>query len=125
MYALHIRLSGFSLSSTNGSEEFSEFPRMAANKTCTVNVKSCQSIHEVRPSNLLHGEDRGVIIGRRKVIPHLPFFQGQKPRASKLSKFAERLTSFFKYPVKRLFEGCKRGNNVFLVLLLIRSPENN
>ena len=79
----------------------------------TINVKSCQSIHELRTSNLLHGEDRGGHSWKEKGYASFAFFRGQKPQASKLSKtFAARLTSFFKYSVKRLFAGC----NVFLVL---------
>jgi len=89
---------------------------MAANQT--INVKSCQSIHELRPSNLLHGEDRGGHSWKEKSYASFAFFREQKPRASRLSKkFAACLTSFFKYSVKRLFAGFKRGNNVFLVLL--------
>ena len=79
----------------------------------TINVKSCQSMHELRTSNLLHGEDRGGHSWKEKGFASFAFFRGQKPQASKLSKtFAARLTSFFKYSVKRLFAGC----NVFLVL---------
>ena len=51
-HGIPVKSALFKLRSTNGSEEFSEFPRMAVNQT--INVKSCQSVQEVRPSNLLH-----------------------------------------------------------------------
>ena len=52
-HGIPVKSALFRLCSTNGSKEFSEFPRMAVNQT--INVKSCQSVQEVRPSNLLHG----------------------------------------------------------------------
>ena len=52
-HGIPVKSALFRLCPTNGSEEFSEFPRMAVNQT--INVKSCQSVQEVRPSNLLHG----------------------------------------------------------------------
>ena len=49
-------------------------------------------------------------------MPHLPFSKDKNP-SFKTFEVRRALTSFFKYPVKRLFAGCKGGYIVFLVLL--------
>ena len=114
-HGIPVKSALFRLCFTNGSEEFSEFPRIAANQTINVKLLPINS----RGSSFKltsWGRQRWSFLEGEKLCL-ICLFPRTKTRASKLSKFAGRLTSFFKYPVKRLFAGCKGGNNVFLVLL--------
>ena len=114
-HGIPVKSALFRLCFTNGSEEFSEFPRIAANQTINVKllpINSRGSSFELTS----WGRQRWSFLEGEKLCL-ICLFPRTKTRASKLSKFAGRLTSFFKYPVKRLFAGCKGGNNVFLVLL--------
>ena len=114
-HGIPVKSALFRLCFTNGSEEFSEFPRIAANQTINVKllpINSRGSSFELTS----WGRQRWSFLEGEKLCL-ICLFPRTKTRASKLSKFAGRLRSFFKYPVKRLLAGCKGGNNVFLVLL--------
>ena len=114
-HGIPVKSALFRLCFTNGSEEFSEFPRIAANQTINVKllpINSRGSSFELTS----WGRQRWSFLEGEKLCL-ICLFPRTKTRASKLSKFAGRLTSFFKYPVKRLFAGCKGGNNIFLVPL--------